>query len=42
MTFDKVIFDIETTITADNIEESSKANATFNANIKNGICINCD
>ena len=32
----------KTVITANNIEENSKANATFNANIKSGICINCD
>ena len=31
-----------TTITAGNTDENSKANATFNAIIKSGICINCD
>ena len=32
----------KTTITANNIEENSKANITFNAEVKSGICINCD
>ena len=32
----------KTTITANNIEENSKANVTFNAEVKSGICINCD
>ena len=31
-----------TTITANNTEENSKAKVTFNADIKSGICINCD
>ena len=32
----------KTTITAKNIEENSKANVTFNAEVKSGICIDCD
>jgi len=31
-----------TSITANNIEEKSKAKATFKVNVKSGICINCD
>ena len=31
----------KTTITVNNIEENSKAKVTFNAEVKNGICINC-
>ena len=32
----------KTTITANNVEENLKANVTFNAEVKSGICINCD
>ena len=31
-----------TTITANNIEDNSKSNVTFIADVKSGICINCD
>ena len=31
----------KTIITADNIENKSKANITFSGEINNGICINC-
>ena len=32
----------KTTITANNVEENLKANVTFNAEVKSGICIDCD
>ena len=32
----------KTTITANNIKDNSKAKVTFNADLKSGICINCD
>ena len=31
-----------TTITAKSPAENSKVNVTYNADIKSGICINCD
>ena len=30
------------TITTENVKKNSKANATFNVDIKNGICNNCE
>ena len=32
----------KTTITANNIEENSKAKVTFKTEVKSGICISCD
>ena len=32
----------KTTITVNNIEENSKAKVIFNAEVKSGICIDCD
>ena len=32
----------KTVITKNNVKENSKANAIFNVEVKNGICINCD
>ena len=30
------------TITTENVKKNSKANVTFNTEVKNGICINCE